>query len=87
MVDQWEKDLSCAERCAECDGKLDQRDQRVLSVYTHQPICMPCKKQEETRPDYSDVSKNVIADCIESTGKPYGDPGGYCFHHFCPYKC
>jgi hypothetical protein len=29
----------------------------------------------------------MIAECISNTGKPYGDPQGYCFHHFTPYKC
>jgi hypothetical protein len=28
-----------------------------------------------------------MARCIEQTNKPYGDPAGYCFHHFCPFKC
>jgi hypothetical protein len=28
-----------------------------------------------------------MAECISETGKPYGDPASYCFHHFCPYKC
>jgi hypothetical protein len=67
--------------------KLEKDDQRILSVFTHQPICLQCKEKEEAQPDYSDVSKNMLAACIDNTGKPYGDPGGYCFHHFCPYKC
>jgi hypothetical protein len=29
----------------------------------------------------------MIASCIGTTGKPYGDPAGYCFHHFCPFTC
>jgi len=87
MVDKWEKDLSCAERCEICDAKLERSDRRILSVYTHRPICMHCKKKEELRPDYNDASKGMLADCIQETGKPYGDPGGYCFHHFCPFKC
>jgi hypothetical protein len=29
----------------------------------------------------------MISTCIKETGKPYGDPQGYCFYHFCPYKC
>ena len=87
MSDQWEKALSCAEKCTICEGKLEKRDQRILSVFTHAPICMTCKQAEEKRPDYADVSKGMIGQCIEDTGRPYGDPGGYCFHHFCPYKC
>ncbi|MGD2269361.1 MAG: hypothetical protein PVI06_03100 [Desulfobacterales bacterium] len=87
MSDPWENDLSCAEKCSNCDTQLSQRDQRILSVYTHEPICMNCKREEEKRPDYEDVSKGMIVQCIKETGKPYGDPGGYCFYHFCPYKC
>jgi len=87
MNDQWKKNLTCAERCTICSEKLDKRDQRILSVYSHQPICMTCKKEEEKQTDYADMSKSMISECIRTTGKPYGDPEGYCFHHFCPYKC
>jgi len=56
-------------------------------VYTHEPICMNCKREEEKNADYSDQSKAMMSQCLKDTGKPYGDPEGYCFHHFCPYKC
>jgi hypothetical protein len=29
----------------------------------------------------------MMAECIDETGRPYGDPASYCFHHFCPFKC
>jgi len=29
----------------------------------------------------------MIAGCIGESGKPYGDPAGFCFHHFCPFRC
>ena len=45
------------------------------------------KKEEEKRPDYEDMSKQMIAHCMETTDKPYGNPASYCFHHFCPFKC
>ena len=64
-----------------------KKDRRLLSVYDHKPICMECKKEEEKRTDYEDMSKQMIAACMETTNKPYGDPAGYCFHHFCPFKC
>jgi hypothetical protein len=28
-----------------------------------------------------------MAQCMQETNKPYGDPASYCFHHFCPFKC
>lgn len=86
-MEEWKKTLSCAERCASCQQKLAPKDRRILSVYSHQPICMTCKQAEEKQADYADVSKQMIAQCIEDTGRPYGEPEGYCFHHFCPFKC
>ena len=87
MSDQWEKDLSCAQACSGCGAEFEHKEQRILSVYTHAPICMRCKQQEEKRSDYADVSKQMIARCLVETDRPYGSPGGYCFHHFCPFKC
>jgi hypothetical protein len=87
MEAQWEKQLSCASRCERCGKSLERKDPRVLSVFDHQPICTACKQAEETRTDYLDQSKQMIADCIAATGKPYGDPAGYCFHHFLPFTC
>jgi hypothetical protein len=87
MQEKWEKQLSCASSCQRCGSAFGQKDERVLSVFDHQPICMKCKQTEEKRPDYEDRSKQMLADCIGATGKPYGDPAGYCFHHFCPFKC
>ncbi len=86
-MDQWEKSLACATECSNCGAQLEDRQQRVLSVYTHDPVCMPCKKKEEVRTDYEDTSKQMIARCLSETGRPYGSVGGFCFHHFCPYKC
>ena len=87
MEDNWEKQLACADVCANCQAPLETKDKRILSVYNHQPICMSCKQKEEARPDFEDASKSMIAECIEKTDKPYGDPASYCFHHFCPFKC
>ena len=86
MSDQWRKELTSAEACSGCKAPLAKGDQRILSVYTHSPICLACKQAEEKRGDYADTSKSMIASCIAETGKPYGDPQGYCFHHFCPFK-
>ena len=87
MEENWEKELSCANQCKRCHQSIEDKDQRILSVYDHQPICMACKSEEEKQPDYDDTSKQMIAQCMEETNKPYGDPASYCFHHFCPFKC
>ena len=84
---QWENNLSCATTCRRCDGRLAASDQRILSVYDHQPICMACKHAEEKRPDYVDVSKQMIGTCMMESEVMYGDPGGYCFYHFYPFTC
>jgi len=87
MKDTWEDALSCAIECSRCSRTMAPADERILSVYDHQPICMPCKKEEEKRPDYEEVSKNAIGQCMIQTEIQYSDPGGYCYHHFYPYKC
>jgi len=87
MEENWEKQLACAIGCQRCGQPLQKKDQRLLSVYDHQPICMSCKAAEEKRPDFEDVSRMMITECMEKTNKPYGDPASYCFHHFCPFKC
>ena len=45
------------------------------------------KKEEGKRPDYAEVSKRMIGQCLAETELLYGDPGGYCFHHFYPFTC
>lgn len=87
MADQWEEALSCAIACTRCSQKLDSNSERILSVYDHQPICLACKKEEESRPDYEAVSKSMIGQCMAETEALYGDPGGYCYFHFYPFKC
>ncbi len=49
-MDKWEEIISCAIACSRCSGKMKPEDQRILSVYDHQTVCMPCKKAEELRP-------------------------------------
>ena len=46
MSESWKEKLSCATQCHRCNTKLGQKDQRILSVYDHEPICMPCKRAE-----------------------------------------
>lgn len=87
MTDQWQSELQCAIKCAHCHKSLGAEDRRILSVYDHRPICLDCKKIEEERDDYPEVSKNMIGTCMAETEVMYSDPGGYCFHHFYPFKC
>lgn len=87
MPNQWERELACAVVCHHCSAKLSAGDQRILSVFDHQPICLTCKTAEEQRPDYVEVSKNMIGTCMMETEVMYGDPGGYCFYHFYPFTC
>jgi hypothetical protein len=56
-------------------------------VFDHEPICLPCKRTEEKRPDYEAVSKEAIGACLADVEVAYGDPGGYCYHHFYPFTC
>lgn len=87
MEENWEKQLACAESCQRCNTPLGNKDRRLLSVYDHQPICMACKKEEEKKPDYEDMTREMISACMETEKRPYGNPASYCFHHFCPFKC
>ena len=86
-MDQWEEKLSCAVACARCDAALKPTDQRILSVYDHEPICLACKGAEEKKEDYESVSREAIGSCMAETELLYSDPKGYCFHHFYPFTC
>ena len=87
MKDSWEEKLSCATACEACHKAIGPKDLRILSSYTHQPICMDCKKAEEQKPDYAEVSQGMIGACMAETEILYGDIGSYCYHHFYPFKC
>lgn len=87
MQEVWAEKLVCATHCQRCERSLGAGDQRILSVYDHEPICMQCKNEEEQRADYEQVSKGMIGQCLIDTEMQYGDPEGYCFHHFYPFKC
>ena len=87
MKDNWKERISCAVACTRCSKKMGADDQRVLSVFDHQTICMDCKREEEQRPDYAASSKNTIGQCMAESELLYGDPEGYCYYHFYPFKC
>ena len=70
-MQQWEKQLSCASSCQLCGAALGAKSERILSVFSHETICMDCKRTEEKRPDYPDQSKQIIADCIATTLNGY----------------
>ena len=87
MTDNWEKRLECAIACSACQQTIGPKDLRILSSYTHEPICMACKKEEEGRPDYPEVSQKMIGECMADSELLYGEPGAFCYHHFYPFKC
>jgi hypothetical protein len=87
MKENWQERLSCATKCSRCDRDLGSQDQRIFSVYDHEPICIECKKKEEQQADYEEVSKRVIGECMADVELKYSDPEGYCYKHFYPHKC
>lgn len=87
MPDAWAEKLSCAIQCQRCDRQLAPTDPRILSVYDHEAICTACKDDEEKRDDYEKVSKQTIGQCLMDTEMQWGDPQGYCYHHFYPFTC
>ena len=87
MREQWEKQLACLIVCPRCAGRLETSDDRILSVYDHEPICMSCKKEEEKRPDYPERSKQMIEQWMSESEINYGDLAGFCYHHFNVFKC
>ena len=87
MADVWTEKLTCATNCQRCERKFNSKDQRILSVYDHEAICMACKREEEKRPDYEDTTKQMIGQCMIDTEMEWGDPQGFCYHHFYPFKC
>lgn len=87
MKDNWEDKITCATLCPRCNKEFGTNDQRILSVYDHQVICMACKGKEEKESDYEKISKAMIGHCMAETELEMGDPEGYCYHHFYPYKC
>jgi hypothetical protein len=87
MSENWERKLSCAAACRRCGRGLGARDERILSVVDHEPICMPCKREEEQRPDYAEIAKEAIGRCLVDVELAQQDPGGWCYHHFYPFTC
>lgn len=87
MREQWEKDLACLVVCPRCGRRMEAGDERILSVYDHEPICMLCKKEEEQRPDYPERSKQMIEQWMSESEINYGDLAGFCYHHFNAFKC
>jgi len=84
---EWEAALACAAQCSQCHEPLNRGDRRILSVHTHEPICMMCKRAEEAHPNYADTSRTMVSHCLTETDRLYGDVGSYCFHHFVPFHC
>jgi len=88
MNDPWKEKIMCMTQCPRCESSLKGNDQRILSVYDHEPICMTCKSEEEKRPNYEEVSMNMVGMCMIDAELSYSmDPKGYCYHHFNTYRC
>ncbi len=87
MTVEWEKKPVCATECPRCGRSLNSKDQRILSPYDNEPICMVCNANEEQRPDYKAALGMTAKQCMVDVELMRGDPGGYCFHHFYPYEC
>lgn len=86
-TETWEKDLACSTACTRCGRDFGPREERILSVFDDGVICTACKREEEKRPDHAEASRQMVARCIGATGRPWGDPAGFCFHHFVPFRC
>ena len=82
MKPSIEEKISCAMVFEKCSKSLDQKDKRILSVYDHKTICVDCKEAEEGRPDYAEVSKDMINQCLVETEQQWADPENFCFYHF-----
>ncbi len=87
MITDWKEKIMCALECERCHKALKAQDERILSCYDHEAICMECKKEEEQRPDYAQLSQNMIEQCTVDVELKQSDPGSYCYCHFYPYKC
>ena len=87
MATDWKEKIMCALECQRCRKALKPADERILSCYDHEAICMECKKEEEKRPDYEKVSQKMIEQCSIDLEMKQSDPGAYCYCHFYPYKC
>ena len=48
MAATWEQKLSCATECPRCKKALSPKDQRILSVYDDEAICLECKKRRRS---------------------------------------
>lgn len=87
MEKEWEKQAACVLGCGKCGKNFAPNEERILSVYDHQPICKTCKAEEEKRPDYEEASKATIKECMLQVELTMSDPEGYCYHHFYPFTC
>ena len=87
MSKDWKEKITCATECSRCHRALRADDERILSVYDHEAVCLNCKEIEEQRPDYKDAATRMIENCTIDLELKQSDPGSYCYSHFYPYKC
>ncbi|SEM61561.1 hypothetical protein SAMN04489760_1273 [Syntrophus gentianae] len=87
MNDPCKEKIMCLSHCPRCDRPLKVKDERILSVYDHEPICMRCKSEEEKRHDYGEILQKMFWHCMINVQMAQGDPGRYYYNHFYTYKC
>ncbi len=87
MAEEWKRKIACADSCSRCEKALVPGDERILSVYDHEAICMECKEKEMNASNYKGFSKKLIGNCMLESELSMVEPGDYCYHHFYPYKC
>ena len=85
-VQKWEEQLNSIKECPRCKKAMVSKAPRILSVYEDEVISLKCKKKEEQRPDYEEISKRMIGQCLGVMELQQNDPQGYCFFHFFPYR-
>jgi hypothetical protein len=60
---KWDEKLKKATECGRGKRVLGSGKQRILSVYDDEVLCSECKKAEEHRSNYEEVSKKIVGQC------------------------
>ena len=74
-----EEKMACAIQCSRCEKKIGPGDERILSVYDHEPICWRLQAAGKDRPDYKETSEAMIGQCMADSELHYGEPARFAF--------